>query len=72
MMQLPDLFAMELAHEGPVCCVATMAVMDHGKMNQAGRIEYGGVIRHRDASMCPVGALELYFFWRFSCAAKPF
>jgi hypothetical protein len=71
-MQLPDLFAMELAHEGPTRCVATMVVMDQGKMNQVGQIEYGGFIRHRDVSVCPVGALALYFFWRFHVRAEAF
>uniref|UniRef100_H3GWY4 Ndc10 domain-containing protein n=1 Tax=Phytophthora ramorum TaxID=164328 RepID=H3GWY4_PHYRM len=47
-LQLPDLFSMELPNEGPTTCVAALAVMDQGKMNQFGRIEYGGCIRHRD------------------------
>uniref|UniRef100_H3H2M0 Ndc10 domain-containing protein n=1 Tax=Phytophthora ramorum TaxID=164328 RepID=H3H2M0_PHYRM len=50
-LQLPDLFSMELPNEGPTTCVTALAVMDQGKMNQFGRIEYGGCIRHRDVML---------------------
>ena len=71
-IQFPDLFSMPLKDEGPTNCVATMVIMDQGKINQFGRIEYGGCIRHRDAELCPVGALALYLFWRFQCEGEPF
>lgn len=71
-LQLPDLFSMELNNEGPSKCVAALAIMDQGKMNQFGRIEYGGCIRHKDVILCPIGALALYLFWRFHVLCEPF
>jgi hypothetical protein len=71
-IQLPDLFSMELAHESPSQCIATVVIMDQGKMNQVGRIEYEGLIRHREVQLCPVGALEMYLFWRFQQHGEAF
>ncbi|ETP39425.1 hypothetical protein F442_13105 [Phytophthora nicotianae P10297] len=70
--QLPDLFSMELPNERPTKCEAALTVMDQGKMNQFGRIEYGGCITHRDVMVCPIGALAKYFFWRFHVLGEAF
>jgi hypothetical protein len=71
-IQLPDLFAMDLKDEGPSECVAAMVIMDQGKVNQFGRVEYGGFIRHRDVEVCAVGALAIYLFWRFHVVGEAF
>lgn len=71
-LQLPDLFSMELLNEGPTPCIAAMVIMDQGKINQFGRIEYGGCIRHRDVELCLVGALALYLFGRFHIIGEVF
>ncbi|KAF4144844.1 Centromere DNA-binding protein complex CBF3 subunit domain-containing protein [Phytophthora infestans] len=71
-LHLPDLFSMELTNEGPTKCVAAFAVMDQGKVNQFGRIENDGCIRYRDIILCPIGALDIYLFWRFQVAENTF
>lgn len=71
-LQLPDLFTKEMKNEGPTTCLAVMAIMDQGKVNQFGRIDYGGCIRHRDVEVCPVGALAMYLFWRYHVVGEVF
>jgi hypothetical protein len=72
-LELADLFLMPLPKEGPRgdgwCLVA---VMDQGKTNQHGRLEYGAALRHRDHRSCLVGALAAYFFWRWHLSGEPF
>jgi hypothetical protein len=72
-MELADLFLMPLPKEGPRgdgwCLVA---VMDQGKTNQHGRLEYGAALRHRDYRSCVVGALAAYLFWRWHLSGEPF
>jgi hypothetical protein len=63
---------MELKNEGPTQCFVAVAILDQGKTNQFGRIEYGGCVRARDVEVCPVGALALHLFWRFQIAHEPF
>ncbi|KAF7125749.1 hypothetical protein CNMCM5793_002042 [Aspergillus hiratsukae] len=72
-MELPDLFSMSLPNEGPKgrgWCLVT--VMDQGKTNQHGRLEYGAALRHRDYRSCLIGALATYFFWRWHCSGESF
>lgn len=72
-LELADFFLMPLPKEGPKgdswCCVA---VMDQGKTNQHGRIEYGAALRHRDYRSCLIGALATYLFWRWHLSGEPF
>jgi Centromere DNA-binding protein complex CBF3 subunit, domain 2 len=72
-MELADLFLMPLPKEGTRgngwCLVA---VMDQGKTNQHGRLEYGAALRHRDHRSCLIGALAAYFFWRWHLSGEPF
>ena len=72
-IELADLFLMPLPKEGTRgdgwCLVA---VMDQGKTNQYGRLEYGAVLRHRDYRSYLVGALAAYFFWRWHLSGEPF
>jgi hypothetical protein len=72
-MELADLFLMPLPKEGPRgdgwCLVA---IMDQGKTNQHGRLEYGAALRHRDHRSCVVGALAVYLFWRWHLSGEPF
>jgi hypothetical protein len=72
-IELADLFLMPLPKEGTRgdgwCLVA---VMDQGKTNQHGRLEYGAALRHRDHRSCVVGALAAYLFWRWHLSGEPF
>ena len=43
-----------------------------GKVNQFGRREYAAMIRAKDVAICGIGALALYFFYRFHHAAETF
>jgi hypothetical protein len=47
MYQLADLFSLELDNEGYGECRALVGIMDQGKMNQMGRLEFGAFLRHR-------------------------
>lgn len=72
-IELPDLFSMPLANEGPKgqgWCLVT--VMGQGKTNQHGRLEYGSALRHRDHRSCLIGTLAIYFFWRWHCSGEAF
>lgn len=68
-MELPDCFRLELPNEGQKSrefpTYALVVVMNQGKTNQHGRMEYGAALRHRDVRSCLVGALAFYFFWRW-------
>jgi hypothetical protein len=68
-MELPDCFRLELPKEGQKSTefptYALVVVMNQGKTNQHGRIEYGAGLRHRDVRSCLVGSLACYFFWRW-------
>jgi hypothetical protein len=43
-----------------------------GKTNQHGRIEYGAALRHRDYKSCLIGAIAVYFFWRWQHSGESF
>ncbi|ETK91048.1 hypothetical protein F441_23107 [Phytophthora nicotianae CJ01A1] len=64
-IELPDLFSVELEHEGYTECRALVMIMEQGKTNQYGRREFGSCIRHRNVEVCPVGALGFYLFYRW-------
>lgn len=49
---LADLFSLELQNEGPTVCQALIIIMDGGKQNPFGKVEYGTVVRHRDIFSC--------------------
>ena len=72
MMQLPDLYFVELLNEGPTPCHCLTLAMLQGKTNQHARIEHGYAIRHMNVEACSVGALALYFFARFEIENEAF
>jgi hypothetical protein len=43
---------------------------EQGKTNAEGRIDQTGVLRHRDPSLCAVGAIALHLFSRFHLAKE--
>ncbi|EGZ23183.1 hypothetical protein PHYSODRAFT_324419 [Phytophthora sojae] len=47
-LELPDLFSVELEHEGFTDCRALVMIMEQGKTNQYGRRDFGSCIRHRN------------------------
>jgi len=68
-MELPDCFCIDLPNEGlkteGFISKSLIVVMNCGKTNQHGRMEYGAALRHRDPQSCLVGALAFSFFWRW-------
>ncbi|KJZ68003.1 hypothetical protein HIM_12609 [Hirsutella minnesotensis 3608] len=68
-MELADCFPLDLPNEGlkvpGYTTKALVVVMNCGKTNQHGRMEYGSALRHRDPRSCLVGALAFWFLWRW-------
>ena len=64
-VQLPDLFSLQLHNEGPSPCTAVVMLINQGKRNQFGKMEYGCVVRHRDARICTVAHLAAYLVYRW-------
>ena len=54
---------------GPHPCHVLIMRISAGKTNGL-KVLYGRVMRHRDANLCAVGALALYFFARFKFGAE--
>lgn len=61
-----------LENTGPSPCPALLYISANGKINQNGRIEYTGLLRHKDGSMCAMSAMALYFFWRWEQSGESF
>ena len=69
--ELPDLFTIQLPGEGPTPCPAMVMIMDNGKTNQMGRLEYGAVMRHRNPLLCTMAQTAFYLFYRWNIAGEP-
>jgi hypothetical protein len=73
LMELADLFIISLPKEGTQgdgwCLVA---VIDQGKTNQYGRLEYGAALRYRDYRSCLVGALAYISSGAGTCLGSRF
>ena len=65
-VQLADLFPLVLKNEGPTRCTALIMILDNGKVNKTGRIEYRGVIRHKNVLLCVISQLAFYLFFRWN------
>jgi hypothetical protein len=48
-----------------------IVIMDNGKMNTLGKIEYGAVMRHRNPLLCTMGHTAFYLFYRWNIAGEP-
>lgn len=70
--ELPDLQLLMLDNESPSPCPALLYIMSSGKTNQNGRIEYTGLLRNKDVSVCGMNALAFYFFWRWERSTESF
>jgi len=45
-------------------------IIDNGKMNLLGRLEYGAVMRHRNPLLCTMGYTAFYLFYRWNIAGE--
>lgn len=70
-LQLADLFPLPLKNEGPTPCIALICVLDNGKMNKTGRIEYAGVVRNKNVFLCVISQLAFYLFYRWNIVREP-
>ncbi|KJZ68407.1 hypothetical protein HIM_01944 [Hirsutella minnesotensis 3608] len=75
-IELADCFCLECPNEGVKVhnnpTYAFVVVMNQGKTNQNGRIEYGACLRHRDPYACLVGQLAFWLFFRWQVEREPF
>ena len=69
--ELPDFFTVSLRDEGPTPCYPMIMIMDNGKTNPMGRLEYGAVMRHRNPLLCTMAHTAFYFFYRWNVAGEP-
>lgn len=60
--ELSDFFTIQLPNEGPTPCFPMIMIMDNGKMNPQGRLEYGAVIRHHNPLLCTMARTVFYLF----------
>jgi hypothetical protein len=76
-LQQPDLAATscDSSLEGKYqSCHIIVLILDHGKTNSAGKIEYGGSYRAKNVKSCFHGALALHFSsrWHVICCLIAF
>ncbi len=71
-MQLPDMFSLVLDKEGPSQCMALVMMLNKGKTNKCGKIQYGAVLRNKDVTVCAINALAMYFFFRWHVSGENF
>jgi hypothetical protein len=70
-LQLPDLVPIKFINEtldpqyDLYPCHTIVAVLRQGKTNQFSRIEYAGMMRHRDVCQCAVNALAMWLFYKY-------
>ncbi|OWZ04467.1 LOW QUALITY PROTEIN: hypothetical protein PHMEG_00023620, partial [Phytophthora megakarya] len=60
-IELPDMLSLELPDEGPQLCTPLVILMNRGKTNQHGRIEYGAALRCKTELICPLNAVACHF-----------
>jgi hypothetical protein len=68
--ELPDFFSIMLPNEGPTPCPLMVMIMDNGKTNQIGRLEYGAVIRHKNPLLCTMAHTAFYLFYRWNITGE--
>jgi hypothetical protein len=59
-------FAVALKNEGVTDCRVLCMIMDNGKTNTFGKLEYGVAIRHKELWECLISQLAFYFFFRWN------
>ena len=69
-IEMADLWTVELEGEGFGRCMPLIVTLDNGKMNQDGRLEFGGMFRNQQLDRCPLGAFALYFFDRYTSITR--
>jgi hypothetical protein len=70
--ELSDLFTFEFQGEGATRCIPLILTTRAGKVNQHGRLETMGALRHRTPLVCILGALAFYLLYRWDLTDEPF
>lgn len=66
MLELADMSLVQYpAEEGSTPCYALVFLLANGKTNQTGKKQFMGAMRHKDPTLCTMGALAQYLFWRW-------
>jgi len=60
--EFPDFFTVPLLDKGPTLCFPMVMIMDNGKTNPLGRLEYAAVMRHRNPLLCTMSHMAFYLF----------
>jgi hypothetical protein len=71
-IEFPDMVTLELPDEGSQICTPLVIIMNRGKTNQHGRIEYGAALRCKKVEVCPLNAVALHLFWRWQIDSELF
>ncbi|KAF4131782.1 Centromere DNA-binding protein complex CBF3 subunit domain-containing protein [Phytophthora infestans] len=61
-IEFPDMLTLELPDEGSQTCTPLVIIMNRGKTNQHGRIEYGAAMRCKNVNVCPLNAVALVYY----------
>ncbi|EED16701.1 short-chain dehydrogenase, putative [Talaromyces stipitatus ATCC 10500] len=69
-LELADLFTLRM-DEGPTPCWPMILMKLNGKTNQFGRLEYMGVVRHKDPLLCTICHTAFYLFHRWEIMHEP-
>jgi hypothetical protein len=69
--ELCDLFTLPLEGQGGTPCPAMVLIINNGKTNQAGKIQYSAAIRHQNPLLCALGAFAFYLFFRWNIIREP-
>jgi hypothetical protein len=60
--ELPDMFSLRLENESPSqTSNELVAILDRGKTNSFGKLDYAGGIRHARVEACTIGAVAFHF-----------
>ncbi|KAJ5449533.1 short-chain dehydrogenase [Penicillium daleae] len=69
-LQFPDLFTISLPNEGSTPCWPMIMIMNNGKTNQFGRLQYMGVMRHQDPLLCTMSQAAFYLLYRWQIVGE--
>lgn len=70
-LELADLSLDEMPKsEGPSACFAVQYMITGGKTNKTGKKDFMAAIRHKDPTLCSMGALAQLLFWRWHLAGE--
>lgn len=71
-LEFADMFSQALEGEGFQDCVALVLLIEQSKANVHGKAQHVGFLRNKNVSLCPVGAVAMYFFELFHVRCEPF